>query len=120
MNKKQLKEFKQILEAQREALLSKEKGRTGSDFTVDKEEIKDEVDHASIEISQSIEIRLRGREKMLCNKIDEALKKLELGEFGVCEDCGDDIDLARLKARPITKLCISCKETQEQSERLYA
>jgi len=120
MTKKQLNEFKAILTAQKNELLGRAKIRSGSDFTVDKNEIMDEIDHASIETAQSVEINLRGREKFLFDKIESALARIENGTFGICEDCQEPIEEKRLKARPVTTLCISCKEAQEQSEKVTA
>ena len=80
----------------------------------------DEIDHASVETQQSVDIHLLGREKQLFNQIAEALQRIQNGDFGICEDCGEEIEVKRLKARPITKLCISCKETEEPNVRKLA
>ena len=63
---------------------------------------------------------LRGRERVFLQKIEKALKKLDEGEFGVCEDCEEPISVKRLEARPETELCIRCKEDQERMERDFA
>ena len=120
MTKKQLNEFEAILLAQQKELVNRSGTRKGSDFTIDKNEIMDEIDHATVETAQSIEINLRGREKLLYNKIELALEKISKGDFGICEECEGKIEIKRLKARPVTTLCISCKEFQEQSEKLTA
>jgi DnaK suppressor protein len=62
-------------------------------------------------------LRMRDRERKLIFKIQEALQRLENGEYGVCEECGEDIAIDRLKARPVTTLCIDCKSSQEIAER---
>jgi DnaK suppressor protein len=62
-------------------------------------------------------LRIRDRERKLIFKIQEALQRLEAGEFGICEDCGEKIGIDRLKARPVTTLCIECKASQELEER---
>ena len=54
------------------------------------------------------------------SKIDEAVTRIESGSYGRCEECGNEIGLARLKARPVTTLCIACKSDQEARERLIA
>ena len=59
------------------------------------------------------------REQKHLGKIDYALKKIESGDYGVCEECGEEIAPARLEARPITLFCIDCKTLQEQKERQY-
>jgi DnaK suppressor protein len=69
---------------------------------------------------QSFEFRLRGREKTFLQKIDRALRKIDEGDFGVCEECGEEISTKRLEARPETTLCIRCKEDQERHEKDYA
>ncbi|MBD5642010.1 MAG: RNA polymerase-binding protein DksA, partial [Desulfovibrio sp.] len=61
-------------------------------------------------------LRLRDRERRLIRKIQGALQRIEDGTYGVCEECGEDISLARLKARPVTRLCIHCKARQEEDE----
>ena len=80
----------------------------------------DEIDQASAEYNQSFIFRLRDREKYYLSKIDKALKKIDDGDFGVCESCGEEISTKRLEARPVTTLCILCKEEQEMEERSYA
>jgi DnaK suppressor protein len=120
MTKKQLQEFEKILTSQRDAILVRNEERIKNKFTVEKDEIKEEVDHATVEISQSVEINLLGREKMLFNKIIAALEKIKTGSFGICEDCDEEIEIKRLLARPVTTLCISCKEAQEKEERALA
>jgi DnaK suppressor protein len=63
-------------------------------------------------------LRLRDRDRKLVKKIREALSRIEDGTFGICEMCGEEIAIARLKARPVTTLCIECKSRQEEEERL--
>jgi DnaK suppressor protein len=63
-------------------------------------------------------LRIRDRERRLINKIKEALERIENGTFGICEMCEEDISEARLKARPVTTLCIDCKIEQEKNEKL--
>jgi RNA polymerase-binding transcription factor DksA len=75
---------------------------------------------ASSEYLQSFTFRLRGREKVFLDKIEKALRKIEDGTFGVCEECAEEISVKRLEARPETTLCIRCKEDQERMERDYS
>ena len=63
--------------------------------------------------------RLRDREKFLLKKVEKALQRVEDGSFGVCERCEEQISLKRLQARPVTTLCIRCKEEQEKKEKSY-
>ncbi len=79
----------------------------------------DPLDRALSESNHSIELRKRDRERKLILKIQKALRKTEDGSYGVCEICEDDIAENRLRARPETTLCISCKEEQEKVEKQF-
>lgn len=92
--------------------------RQGIGFS--REDLPDEVDLATTESGQTLNLTLRDRERTLLRKIDKALEKLEAGTYGLCENCGDMIELKRLEARPVTDMCILCKEEQEQMERSFA
>ncbi len=120
MNKKDLKKFREILTRRREeitntAVATKEQG---IGFSLD--DLPDEVDLASSESEQSMSLRLRDRERVLLKKIDKMMKKIEEGTYGICETCGEEIGLKRLEARPVTDLCIRCKEEQEKMEKSFA
>jgi DnaK suppressor protein len=78
----------------------------------------DPADRASVESEQFFALRLRDRERKLKAKIREALARIENGTYGICEECGGEIGIERLKARPVTSLCIECKSKQEERERL--
>jgi len=82
--------------------------------------LNDEVDVATEESHQTLSLRLRDRESMLLNKIEKTLKRIDDDDFGYCEECGNDIGLKRLSARPVATLCIGCKEEQEKVEKGYA
>ncbi len=75
-------------------------------------------DQATAETERSFMLRLRGRERRLLKKIDEAIERIESGVFGICDKCGMEIDIRRLEVRPVTTLCIDCKIQQEEEERL--
>ncbi|MBI5212152.1 MAG: TraR/DksA C4-type zinc finger protein [Nitrospirae bacterium] len=75
-------------------------------------------DQASADIDRNFMLRLKGRERQLLKKIDEALEKIENGSYGVCEICGENINIKRLEARPVTTMCIECKTEQEEEEKL--
>ncbi|WP_422822004.1 RNA polymerase-binding protein DksA [Vreelandella nigrificans] len=79
----------------------------------------DEADQASFEEELSLALRQADRESRLINNIDAALKRIENGEYGYCEETGDPIGIARLLFRPTAKLCIEAKERQEQKEHHY-
>jgi RNA polymerase-binding transcription factor len=76
----------------------------------------DPTDRATMESERNLTLRIRDRERKLRNKIEDALARIEAGTFGICEVCEEEIDYARLEARPVTTLCINCKAEQEQDE----
>jgi len=75
-------------------------------------------DQATAETDRNFMLRLRGREQRLLKKIDEAIDRIDSGTFGICEDCGNEIDIKRLEVRPVTTMCIECKTLQEEEEKL--
>ena len=119
MNKKNLKRFKALLEESRRQLLASAKKTLSEEASFDTDDLPDEIDQASSEYSQSMIFRLRDREKFLLSKIDKALARIEAGTFGICEKCEEEISPKRLEARPVTTLCIRCKEEQEQKEKSF-
>ena len=119
MNKVQLKKFKTLLTEKRDEIVKKAKQTLEEDMTLDANDLPDEMDLASSEYLQSFTFRLRGREKVFLDKIEKALRKIEDGSFGTCEECGEEISIKRLEARPETTLCIRCKEDQERHEKDY-
>jgi DnaK suppressor protein len=119
VNKKDQKRFRDLLMSERAKLIKNANKTLSEEATLDVNELPDEIDQASAEYSQSFIFRLRDREKFYLSKIDKALKKLDAGDFGICEECGEEISIKRLEARPVTTLCIRCKEEQEMEERSY-
>ena len=109
--------FKQLLTDRLHALLG-EANKTVTGMTDQSHNFPDPTDRASMESDRNFELRIRDRERRLINKIKEALDRIELGTYGICEDCGEDISAERLEARPVTTLCIDCKKKQEDEERL--
>ncbi len=81
------------------------------------EDTPDPNDRASLETDRTAALRLRDRDRKLIAKIQEALSRIEAGTFGICESCGGPIGTARLRARPVTTLCIDCKREAERLER---
>lgn len=84
----------------------------------DDETYPDLGDQASAESDKNFMLRLRSRESKLIKKIDETIELIDKGEYGICEDCGEEIDARRLEARPVTTYCIECKTRQEEDEKL--
>ena len=120
MNKKKLQEFQELLIKERNSIIQKANKTLAEESTLDVAEMPDEIDQASAEYNQSFIFRLRDREKYYLGKIDKALRNIEAGLFGICEECEEPINDKRLEARPATTLCIRCKEEQEMEERSYA
>jgi DnaK suppressor protein len=120
MKKTDLKKFRELLEQRKQNIISQAVSVKEPVYSFKEEELFDEVDLASTESDQNMRIRLRDRERTLLKKINKAIKKIEDGEYGVCEECGEDIGMKRLEARPVTDLCIRCKEEQERVERSFA
>lgn len=119
MRKDVVRKFKRIFEAQRERILLN--GRImREDFNVCPDDRFDEIDQATTDIEQSMRMRLLNRETLYIKKLDEALRRIEEGSFGECDDCGEDIEIRRLEARPTATLCVFCKEEQERKEILTA
>lgn len=119
MNKDRLDYFKSFLTNQLDTLVS-EAMKTVEDMSDDEETFPDPTDRASLESDRNFLLRIRDRERKLIVKINEALARIEEGTFGICEMCGEDISEERLKARPVTTLCIDCKTEEEEKEKLSA
>jgi DnaK suppressor protein len=96
----------------------KQSDSTIEDMTDSNEICADPADRATVESDRAFTLRIRDRERKLIKKINAALTRIEDGTFGICEECGEDIGVPRLKARPVTKLCINCKSKQEEDEHL--
>lgn len=117
MNHKKLEEFRDLLNQQLESLL-KDVGKTVSEMTEENTNFPDPTDRASLESDRNFELRIRDRERMLINKIRQALERIDDGSFGLCESCDEPIGAERLRARPVTTLCIDCKTEQERQEKI--
>src|SRR5215831_14814813 len=109
--------FRELLINRRSELLD-EAGRTAHGMGDLPEGFPDPTDRGVLESDRNLVLRIRDRERKLIAKIDDALSRIEDGSFGRCEECGEPISVERLKARPVTTLCIDCKAAQEDRERL--
>lgn len=116
IREKKIGEIKKKLLAQRKALLAE--AIAALNELPEKTVYPDLGDQASAEIDRNFMLRLRGRERKLLKKIEEALDRIKLGTFGICDKCGQEIDIRRLDARPVTTMCIECKTLQEEEEKL--
>jgi DnaK suppressor protein len=108
--------FKNILNEEMKTLLG-EAGKTVTEMTSDASNFPDPTDRATQESDRNFELRIRDRERKLINKIKDALERIDSDEFGICEDCGEEISEARLRVRPVTTQCINCKMDAEKKER---
>lgn len=120
MKKSEIKELRENLEKRRDEILAQAASVKEPVYSFKEEDLLDEVDLASSESDQNMSIRLRDRERILLKKIEKALVKIDSSEYGICESCGEEIGFRRLMARPVTDMCIRCKEEQERVERSYA
>ena len=116
MNRTDLNMFRDLLNERKRDLIV-EASRTVDGMEDSRDEISDPTDRASLEGNRSLTLRIRDRERKLITKIDEALGRIEDGTYGKCEECEQDIGIERLRARPVTTLCIDCKSLQEAQER---
>ena len=118
MNEHQLEYFRQKLLAWKHDLLN-EANFTKDDLSEEGLQRPDIADRAQVESDASIKLRTRDRERKLINKIDSALRRIDLGTYGYCEETGDPIGLKRLIARPIASLCLDAQERHEKMERIH-
>jgi DnaK suppressor protein len=116
MNKKQQDHFRAKLLAWRKDLLE-ELTRTVHQMRDEPENPPDPNDRATQETDMSLELRSRDRERKLIKKIDEAIGRIDAGDYGYCEVCGVEIGIERLEARPTAELCIDCKTLDEIREK---
>lgn len=116
MDKEKLELFRTQLLKKKADILD-EAGKTLSEMTDQTSNVPDPNDRATIESGRSFELRIRDRERKLVSKIDEAIARIDDGTYGICEDCGEEIGMKRLEARPVTMLCIDCKTIQETKEK---
>jgi DnaK suppressor protein len=117
MDSKRLQFFRRLLQA-KIAELSSDQQKTLAEMTVTGERLADITDLASFQSDRNFELRIRDRERKLIAKMQEALKMIDAGTYGICENCDEEISEKRLIARPVTTLCIKCKTEQEKIEKL--
>jgi len=116
MKQKNIDYFRDLLNQRLKDLLN-QADDTVSGMTDQRENFPDPTDRASLEADRNFMLRIRDRENKLIKKIKKALDRIENGTFGVCEICGEDISIERLKARPVTTQCIDCKTKEEAKEK---
>jgi len=119
ITKEDLAEIKRVLLKERSRILSEGDKTLGNGLQQSPDDLPDFADQSSFESDRNFLLRLRDRERKLLAKIDDALQRIEDGSFGTCEECGKEIGLKRLKARPVVTLCIECKTKQEEEEKKF-
>jgi DnaK suppressor protein len=117
MRKRETERYRSLLEAQLSTLVGEGEKAVHQMVGDGGDEIPDPNDRATVEESRNWSLRLRDRDRKLIGKVQQALERLEAGTFGKCTACGRPISSARLKARPVTDLCIDCKTEAERVER---
>ncbi len=116
MRQRELEFFRHLLDARRREILSEAERAVGSMNRKPEEPFADPTDRATLESDRNFQLRLRDRERKLLAKIDEAFDRIGDGSYGRCDECGGEIGIERLKARPVTTFCIGCKSDQEARE----
>jgi len=116
MNENQREHFKQILNAWRKELME-EVDRTVNHMQDEAANFPDPADRATQEEEFSLELRTRDRERKLIKKIDKTLTRVEEDDYGFCDQCGVEIGIRRLEARPTADLCVDCKTLDEIKEK---
>ena len=116
MSPRQLEYFRQKLLNWREELIE-ESRETMSNLREEVRDVGDEAERATRETENSLELRTRDRYRKLIKKIDQALHRVDDGDYGYCEETGEEIGLARLEARPIATLCLDAQERWELRQR---
>ena len=117
MEQKDLDYFKDLLNQWLRELLS-QADNTVAGLRDPSDHLSDPLDRAAFDNERGYALRIRDRESVLIKKIKASLEDIEDGVYGICEDCGRDIAIERLKARPVARRCIRCKTRQEERERL--
>ena len=118
MNERQLAYFKKKLLDWKDDILRESKG-TVVNLKAETENHPDLVDRATSESDRALELRTRDRQRKLISKIDDALRRIEDGSYGYCEDTGEPISLGRLEARPTATLSVEAQERHERRERVH-
>ncbi len=118
MDKKDIDYFRNLLQSELDELLAKAGIVVGELIGTAYTNEADPLDRATEEQARNNQLRIRDRESRLIAKIKKTLQSIDDGTYGTCEECEEPIDIARLKARPVTSYCITCKTKQEAFERV--
>ena len=118
MDKKDIEYFRNFLQSDMDTLLAKAGIVVGELIGTDYTNAADPLDRATEEQVRNNQLHIRVRESRLIAKIEKSLQSIDDGTYGICENCEEPIAIARLKARPVTSYCITCKTKQEALERI--
>jgi len=115
MDENQIEFFKNVLNNHLDSLLNQANMVVSELVSQNGQEIE-YIDRASAYVDQSLKLKIRTRESRLIKKLKQALERIENGTYGFCEECGEEISIKRMEARPVTTKCFDCKENEEQIE----
>ncbi len=115
LSEEEIEAFRALLVERRDEILD-EAERTFHGMGEEAASFPDPTDRGMLEGERNRTLRIRDRERKLLGKIESALERIEEGTFGICEECGEPIGAERLRARPVTTLCIECKAREEEAE----
>jgi DnaK suppressor protein len=118
MNQNQREYFRRKLVSWRDEIL-RGSNETLRQLKEEESRVADMTDWASVETERNFQLRARDRERKLLSKIDEALRRIDEGSYGFCEETQEPIGLRRLEARPIATLSIEAQERHERREKTY-
>ena len=119
MDKKDLAKFRKLLLEERQRLLNNSATSRKRDFTISVDDLADESDQTSSELSQGVVFTLREKEQRMLANIDMALERMEEGTYGLCEDCEEPIGKKRLELFPTANLCVAHQEEAEKKKKFY-
>ncbi len=121
LKKREIQELRAILESEREKVINHVKKLSEAQELMDTNlNAGDTADLANIEVNQNSLSKIGSRELKLIKKIDDSLRKMDEGSYGICEECGEPIPYKRLLVRPVATLCIECQTQKELREKRYS
>jgi DnaK suppressor protein len=112
-----LEDFRALLLGRKRQIIEKAREGKKSDEGVSTDDLLDSMDHATSVTTQTLNMQFQDRERNALLEIEEALRRIEAGEFGICEECDEEIGIGRLRAQPATTLCVRCIEDEEQNQK---
>lgn len=119
LSKERLENFRKELITRRANLVNG-LHQTNAEMIDDEASYADSIDQASVDSDKTLALQIKNRDAAILSQIDLALRRIDIGNFGECEQCGEEIALARMKANPATTLCIDCKAELENEEQRFS